>query len=1665
TVAGLGRWRLGEVAAMTRPQPTGARIARADVVAAMNRLNELYDLALDIPTRSRSPKPRKGKHIEFSDSIYDKLQLLYYQGSIESALTKFDTCIRRKNRLERSQDHDRQLLQDILHQCYSPGLAVSDEHSHRRRSKRSSNDEEDEDISPKRCRKTQGHKLDVVQTRALAKPGPGTRPRPRTLTARESDEQQESANTSRTSIAPSIFSEGGDFGGTQTTAEASSQESKHALRPSSKALLKREPADFDFEPNSDEVRAFEEAHECVPKSDKGHARKTSSDIFSSFPENLVFEPSTPELRLDAAQRALQNRLDLVWPRLPQWLHSAPLAIAWEVTRIALHCKIDLGDVKGLVYDQSWDNLKTLRSVLYKHPLFQGQTFPEQCSVDAWNAAVKNFDKVVLAAELDRNSAPSGPFFTLKLKALAIEQSHRLSRRFGEDRFLEVLYPSHGSTFKDPELLPTLNNWLSHGRHSFVGRKWAAFFTKDSGYRRPAREVRLGPDPKPVLKDRIYFFAEDGNCFQSRQHTLNAPFSGNPLTRATLPVNNMLNWLLQLDLVQNQRQPWPKLFSRIQLGLSRTHPAVVFEPSEIHAEENDLMSPTGNVMNDGIGLMSRSVAREIQQILGIQDLPCAVQGRLGSAKGMWIIDPFDQSDKRWIKTYPSQRKWMCTSADPHHRTLEIKTHAKPLRSASLNLQFLPVLHDRSKHKHGMRDSIGDLLRTSLRAELESVQVALRSPQQFLQWVHENSNHRQGLGNTSFEVPRLGGLPERDEDVMGEMVRAGFSPREQKYLQDIAWNIQKQKCETLREKLNIKVGMSTYALMVVDFSGVVPEGEVHLCFSEKFTCDGFSGTLLNDQEVLVARSPTHYISDIQKVKAVFRPELKDLKDVIVFSRNGNVALADKLSGGDYDGDIAWVCWDRKIVDNFENAAVPNTPDLFQQGYLSKTSGTMSDLVRDLGLQRGTGEMIARGFEFNMRQNFLGICTNYKERLCYKRNNVNDSVAILLSALVSNLVDQGKQGIVFDAGSWRRLQTKLHRGPGSLELPLYKENSWRGARPPEHIIDHLKFTVAKPLIDKELGDFHKSLQSKSGEKAHYWDKDLVEVCNYWDGQKPSNSLNKLLGALKSDIDTVAVLWKKVMAGAWDSDRSRSEYRRRINQVYEAWLDIKPAVHLHRSLPGSKTVAALVQSYLHLEQTNWALLKASMAFKYHVEKSSSFVWKIAGAQLMLIKATAGDRQLAPVTQGMIPFLKPDKKMIDRFIAVQEGTESLYESVYASDLAGNNGRRSRSSLSTLDNLAGSFPVYRLNPFHSRRRCLVPANDALSPGNCRCSVQCYPLAAASPVENVLPGGVFTIAQEKNKHFRESTGLDALLHAFSKYNATLTPRLRAAVEMHPRIRTKLQQRNTMFGSVLAVPPAPYDNEYISAIRIGTPPQSINIAIDTESADLWVMSTDTPTSQQNGRPVYSPQRSTTSKLIPNATWSIAYGDGSGASGIAYTDRVQLGGARYDTQVVESATYASRSFTDDPWISGLMGQAGVARLHGESAGGKARKLQFWLHQPKRVHGRHRLGDTGTTLLLLPEWMVKLYYAQVAGAAVDRYWGSWVFPCASALPDFKLVVEGVVGVVPGRYMRYWQYDDRLCYGGLQSSAGLGINAFGDVLLKAQFVVFDMGQMRVGFANKKLLS
>lgn len=163
-------------------------------------------------------------------------------------------------------------------------------------------------------------------------------------------------------------------------------------------------------------------------------------------------------------------------------------------------------------------------------------------------------------------------------------------------------------------------------------------------------------------------------------------------------------------------------------LSRTRPSVIFDYREIKKQEHDLESPTGNVMNDGVARMFPMVATRIKAVLGPTVIPSAVQGRLGSAKGMWVVDVAEKSDKIWIETFPSQRKWDLdwATADEDHLTLEIRNFALMPKSASFNLQFLPVLEDRATDKTPMRKAVGDVLQNSLEKELDGQKMALKGP---------------------------------------------------------------------------------------------------------------------------------------------------------------------------------------------------------------------------------------------------------------------------------------------------------------------------------------------------------------------------------------------------------------------------------------------------------------------------------------------------------------------------------------------------------------------------------------------------------------------------------------------------------------------------------------------------------------------------------------------------------------------------------------------------------------------------------------------------------------------------------------------------------------------------------------------------------------------------
>ncbi|KAK0711886.1 RNA dependent RNA polymerase-domain-containing protein [Lasiosphaeris hirsuta] len=1045
----------------------------------------------------------------------------------------------------------------------------------------------------------------------------------------------------------------------------------------------------------------------------GSSSSGVSTVYQSLPGSDTFPTPRPQVpERDDAPTSLQDRLKNVWPRCPRFLRDAPLAIIWEVTRISMHCNIDL-DTLSLRYNpESWQKgISEIWKDLRQHPAFQGKTFPERPSADAFAAALTNFEKgnnaVLMSVNLDYNPSGTGPLYLVDMKPLRFDQSCRLQRKFGGDRFFEILLPSP-TAIGTPEVIKTpggaeaVIRWLTEVQHVFCLRGWRPFFTKDAGYRKPIRDYSLKADAvKPVFKDRVHFFAETGPDLAPKSQIASMKAPHHKL-RPELKVSEMLDWLLNISgSPKNQSQPYLKFFSRIQLGLSKTCPALVFEPCQIIHQEEDLRSPTGMVMNDGIGRMSRGVARKIRDSLGLTDLPTAVQGRIGSAKGMWIMCVQHTSDEIWIETYPSQRKWECTEDDPLHRTLEIRSMASELKSAGLNLQLLPVLEDRAKDKAQMRSALASRLTNDLKKEFDKQKKAFKNPLLFRQWVAESSNNRTNRVKHGH---------------------VGFDPKRQSYLQSIAWDLQMRKCETLKTKMNITVGQSAYIYMVVDFTGVLEEGEVHMGFSSKFRAesDDLSFTLLAERDILVARSPAHFTSDVQRVRAVFKPELHALKDVIIFSSKGNVPLADKLSGGDYDGDMAWVCWDPEIVGSFQNAEVPPQPDLSR--YIKKDKTTFTELVQKASAARklddAVYEMISESFIFAMQPNFLGICTNFKEKLCYQRNDVGDQYAVILSTLVGNLVDQSKQGLTFTEDSWSKLRREMLGSPIIKGEPAYKSDRWTGPHNKKHIIDFLKFDVAKPAIDAELAAFHRAMKSaKAGagqveDGAHFWDYDLVGPLKSFEKQIEDHDLpllKDLLRALKAAIEDVKREWNTMMAGGSDSYKPPTasastprkakpgtaaaaaadlSYTEKVSILYHKYRDIDIAsLGISTDSFTSFMTDMLEERWLAdpEENSRWALLKAATAFSMYGKDSGSpkFVWTMAGRQLAAIKAMAckgnssssagggaggaggggvgggrgveRDGALVTMTPLMYAGMGPDQRFVKQYVAMQLNNGSEY--------------------------------------------------------------------------------------------------------------------------------------------------------------------------------------------------------------------------------------------------------------------------------------------------------------------------------------------------------------------------------------------------------------------------
>jgi len=350
---------------------------------------------------------------------------------------------------------------------------------------------------------------------------------------------------------------------------------------------------------------------------------------------------------------------------------------------------------------------------------------------------------------------------------------------------------------------------------------------------------------------------------------------------------------------------------------------------------------------------------------------------------------------------------------------------------------------------------------------------------------------------------------------------------------------------------------------------------------------------------------------------------------------------------------------------------------------------------------------------------------------------------------------------------------------------------------------------------------------------------------------------------------------------------------------------------------------------------------------------------------------------------------------------------------------------------------------------------------------------------------FKVDRIRNPNFRRD-GPKELLKTYQKYRMPIPQELLDSVGGLPggvvsaedaqpapqSFRLKqlgAAQAGSAVGSVPATP-ANDGIEYISPIQVGG--QTINVALDSGSADLWVFSTQLPALARVGHHAYNPSISRSFKPMPGANFSIVYGDGTSAAGNVGTDTVDVGGATVTGQSVQMATAVSSAFVQDTHLSGLLGLAFsqlstvrpvkqktffenvmlslaqplfTADLRKDTPGayefGRIDPTKFlgrlsWV--PADTHngfwqvstggfvvgsGLTRLPtaqaivDTGTTLMLVSKEISDGYYGKVPGAQRTPAAGGMTFPCNATLPDLLVDVGGYTARVRGADINFGKF------------------------------------------------
>ena len=395
------------------------------------------------------------------------------------------------------------------------------------------------------------------------------------------------------------------------------------------------------------------------------------------------------------------------------------------------------------------------------------------------------------------------------------------------------------------------------------------------------------------------------------------------------------------------------------------------------------------------------------------------------------------------------------------------------------------------------------------------------------------------------------------------------------------------------------------------------------------------------------------------AIFHPQLRTYKDVIVFSSKGRCSLAEKLSGGDYDGDKAWVCWDPSLVDHFVNYDNPrslyNLPDVStdEDLGLEQDKTTVAALLQANDF---AAKFLEHGFNFVFQDSMLGRCTAYHEALCYHGVSIEKPCALTIAHLLGRLVDRAKLGIIFQDLQWKNFLHQ-HRLPLQLSKPAYKNR--KHAKPTSHFVDHLVFVIAKNVRERTLRRFNERFKD-----VGTWDEALARVWKFEHEEAQGDpNYQVVLKHLVEDLRSISDSWNSNVIRPFDDDDEEevwnkkskqgqeSSFEQCIERPYQEYLNIGPRVLSSTNCPLTTRWTKKEEKIGDGLADDWNLLKASALFCHFHQRN--FIWRVAGSELGMLKARSFGRGLfRPVVSEIRNAYKIDSRMA-KHAAVNDGLDA----------------------------------------------------------------------------------------------------------------------------------------------------------------------------------------------------------------------------------------------------------------------------------------------------------------------------------------------------------------------------------------------------------------------------